>query len=97
LSAIPPLELPASIFLSPHPIETGASSPATPQVAVKEVQWRLLGVSFGATKRAYLEDLESKQSVWVTEGEQLGSSKVKEIKERSVVLEAGDKSYEIRM
>ena len=98
LPSIPSFTLPATIF--PEPVKPKApEKPAQtqPQLAVKEVQWKLKGVVMGENKRAFLEDAEGKQGIWVTEGEVLGSSRVKEIHEHSVILENEDKSYEIRM
>ena len=96
LVAIPPLELSASLFEPPKPVES-KKPVETSQAATQQVQWKLIGVSIGTTKQAFLTDLEGKQSVWVTQGEQLGDFKVKEIRERAVVLETGGRSYEIHL
>jgi hypothetical protein len=47
-------------------------------------------------KRAFLEE-EGGKGVWVTEGERIGSTRVREIRERSVVMEGKEGEYEIRM
>ena len=96
LPPVPSLTLSGSLFPSAGPPAQAETAGPT-QIAVKDVQWKLKGVLVGPTKQAFLEDAEGKQSVWVTEGEQLGSSKVKEIHEHSVVLETGGANYEIRM
>ena len=63
---------------------------------VQEAQWKLRGVLVAGGKRAFLED-EGGKGVWVTEGEQIGSTRIREIRERSVILEGKDGEYEIRM
>ncbi len=64
---------------------------------VRDVQWKLKGVILGGNKRAFLEDSEG-GSLWVTEGESLGSTtRIKEIRARSVILEKQGKNYEIQM
>ncbi|MBI3332807.1 MAG: hypothetical protein HYZ93_01805, partial [Candidatus Omnitrophica bacterium] len=95
LAQIPSLELPASLFEPPKRVESGPAGDSS-QPAVQP-QWKLMGVSLGGTKRALLKDAEGKQSVWVTEGQQIGACRVKEIRERSVVLETEGGSYEIRL
>ena len=87
-------DLPPALFHLEKPPESAQSQ--VPQV-VPEAEWKVNGISFGTVKRAFLQDAEGKKSVWVTEGEQLGAYRVKEIRERSVILEANGKSYEIRM
>lgn len=66
------------------------------QVAAQEAQWKLRGVVMGGNKRAFLEDPAGK-SVWVTEGERVGSARIKEIRERSIVMEGESGDYEIRL
>lgn len=94
------LELPATLFLptkqGPAPAAATASE-TSPQVALHEVEWKLRGVILSGNKRAFLEDPQAKESVWVSEGEKLGAARVEEIRERSVILKIQDKSYEIRM
>lgn len=62
-----------------------------------DTQWKITGVSLGATRQALLQDVDGKRSVWVTEGERLDSFQVKEIRVRSVLIEMDGKEYEIRM
>ncbi len=93
LPEVPSVELPAGIFRSPVPAKSGE---ARPSAAVREVAWKLKGVLMGANRRAFLEDSEGK-SYWVTEGEQIGAFQVKEIRDRSVLLEKEGGGYEIRM
>ncbi|MBI3615871.1 MAG: hypothetical protein HY211_05070 [Candidatus Omnitrophica bacterium] len=97
LAAVVPLDLPASLFQAVRPLESQKPGQGSREPKIPEVQWKLLGVSIGATKRAFLTDTDGKQSVWVTEGQQLGASRVKEIRERSVVLETGGGTYEIHL
>jgi hypothetical protein len=92
---VPPLDLPSHLFEAPQTSPTQAAAGA-PAVAVKEVSWKLKGVTTGQSRRAFLEDTEGK-GVWVTEGEKIGDSLVKEIRERSVVLEEEGKEYELRL
>lgn len=92
--AIASLDLPATLF---KPAQPQAGTVGSAPVAVKEAQWKLLGVSLAASKRAFLQEADGDKSVWVGEGEQIGASTVKEIREKSVILETEGKSYEIRM
>lgn len=93
---VPSLDLPAHLFEAPQASSPQAAAGA-PAVAVKEVSWKLKGVTTGQSRRAFLEDPEGK-GVWVTEGERVGGSLVKEIRERSVVLvEEEGKEYELRL
>jgi len=48
-------------------------------------------------KRAFLEDSDSGQTLWVREGEQVGEAEVKEIQARTVILMRGDKTFELQM
>ena len=97
LPSMPSVILEGSIFQPIQPAKPASQATASgPEVGSPAVQWKLKGVLKGATLRAFLEDA-SGQTVWVTSAEQLGPFKVVEIKERSVVLEADGKSYEIRM
>ena len=86
--------LPAEVFQS-----ASASAAAVPVSvsAGKTSLWKLKGIIFGADKRAFLEDADSKQTVWVREGDIVGDSKVRSIRDRSVELEKGGNVYEIRM
>lgn len=92
-AAVVSLELPGTLFQPAQQTETSGSAP----VAVKEAQWKLLGVSLGTDKKAFLKEADGEKSVWVREGEQIGTSAVKEIREKSVILETEGSSYEIRM
>ena len=97
LAEIPPLTVEAALFQPAQPAKPAlVPKTAVPEVGSGQVQWKLKGVLKGAAMRALMEDA-SGQTVWVTQDEQLGSFKVKEIKDRSVLLEGDDKSYEIRM
>lgn len=90
---IPELNLTESLFLSPKP-----ALKETPAVSVSRTHWKLKGVLMGATRRALLKDTEGKEEdLWVTEGQQVGSSKVTRIQEGSVTLDAGGEIHEIRM
>lgn len=89
--ALPHFELPASAFRPVQPPKPVVVS----QVEI-QARWKLKGSLMGATRRAFLED-EAGKGFWVAEGESLGSCKVKEISERSVLLEEEGKSYEIRL
>ncbi len=95
LEPIPPLALPETLFQVEKPPQQGKVE-KTPQV-MPEAQWKVVGISMGRTKRAFLQDLEGKKSVWVSEGEQLGPYRVREIRDHSIVLESEGNSYEIRM
>lgn len=98
LPEVPAAGFPETLFArppAPVPAPAPAARPAAPVVA-PESKWRLRGVMMGPAKRAFLED-ESGKSAWVAEGEQIGSARVKEIRERSVVMEGAEGDYEIRM
>lgn len=90
--------LSAELFEQPAlPVPAAAPKPAQQQAPVTpEAKWKLRGVVMAGGKRAFLEE-EGGRGVWVTEGEQVGSTRVKEIRERSVVLEGAEGQYEIRM
>lgn len=98
-AVVPELRLSSELFPSRvKKQEKPAAAAAGPtQVAVKEVQWKLLGVVMMPVKRAYLENSESQQTVSVGEGERVGDLLVKRIDERSVLLEKEGSSYEIRL
>lgn len=97
LPSMPSVTLEGTLFQPIQPVKPAAQSTAAgPEVGSQEIPWKLKGVLKGDTLRAFLEDA-SGQTVWVTQSEQLGPFKVIDIKERSVVLEADGKSYEIRM
>ena len=69
-----------------------------PQLAPSEVQWRLKGIQMGNSPKAYLEDSQTGTGIWVRAGEKLDHRTVKEIRERSVLLEEeGGSVYELRM
>ncbi len=94
--AIPALEWAAASFSSAGP--TGSEGRPNAEVATQKGEWKLVGVALeGTSKRALLQDAEGQQTVWVLEDESLGVFRVKEIRERSVVLEKEGKLYEIRM
>lgn len=97
LPTVPSLEFPAELFKPLRPLEPEVSKDSGTSVAVEEVQWKLMGVSLGSSKRAFLQDPKTGQSVWVAEGEKVGSSFIKEIREKSVLVETEGKSYEIRL
>lgn len=97
LPTVPSLEFPAELFKPLHPLEPKDSEAEGPSVAVEEAQWKLMGVSLGSSKRAFLQDPKTGKGVWVSEGEKIGPSLVKEIMEKSVLLETEGKSYEIRL
>ncbi len=94
LPELPSLNLPQTLFHSIRSTNTVAAAASAP--VVREVQWKLKGVLIGQAKRAFLQDSEGK-SFWVTEGEQLGSFRIKQIKDRSVLIEKEGNGYEIRM
>ena len=75
-----------------------APAPAVKQAApvAQAAKWKLRGVLMANGKKAFLED-ESGNGVWLMEGEQLGSTQLREIRERSVIMEEKDGEYEIRM
>ncbi len=85
------LGLSDAIFHPPEPEKPEEKNPD-----VIEVQWKLKGVLMGAGKRAILED-EKGQTLWVTEGDPLDSGRIKEIRDRSVILEKGGATVEIQM
>lgn len=96
---IPPLKWTAGLF--PSPGAEGLHVPSkgpVPQLAPSEVQWRLKGIQRGDSPRAYLEDSKTSTGIWVREGEKLDHWTVREIRERSVLLEEeGGSVYELRM
>jgi type II secretory pathway component PulC len=97
-AAIPELHFSEGLFPAKRKQPAKSSSPAGPaQVAVQEVQWKLLGVAMTPVKRAYLENSETKQTLSVGEGERMGDLLIKKIEERSVLLEREGKEYEIRL
>ncbi len=77
---------------APAPAQAAKQAAPVAQAA----QWKLRGVLMANGKKAFLEN-ESGSGVWVTEGEQLGSERLREIRERSVIMEGKDGEYEIRM
>ena len=84
-------EQPSRPAPAPAPEEPGGP------IVAPEAQWKLKGVlMLSGSRRACLED-ETGKSVWITEGERVGSARVKEIREQSVVMERKDGEYEIRM
>ncbi len=92
LEEIPALKWTAGLFPS-----AGSKGPV-PQLAPSEVQWRLKGIQMGDSPRAYLEDSKTGAGIWVKEGEKLDHRTVREIRERSVLLEEGGGNvYELRM
>lgn len=93
LALIPPLELSGASF---HPVESEKLAEKAPAAVAEEVHWKLKGVLLGASKRAFLEG-DGGRTVWVTDGEWLGAVRVKEIRERSVLLEKGGAEVELRM
>lgn len=62
-----------------------------------QIRWKVKGILSGASKRALLEDPEQKQQLWVTEGQQVGPSKVVRIDEKSVTLETAGETRELRL
>ena len=92
MEEVPSVEMAATLF---HPARKEEKVAA--QVAVKDAEWKLKGVLVAGTKKAFLQDAAGQQGIWVTEGERLGSSQVKSIRERSVVLEKGGSTYELRV
>ncbi len=95
LANLPILELSPTLFESPQ-IAPASAAGEGPAVAVKGGTWKVKGITLGQTKRAFLEGPEGK-GVWVTEGEKVEDSLVKEIRERSVILEEEGKEYELRL
>ena len=93
---IPPLPLPDGIFARAAAAPERSLSTATP-VAVDEVEWKLKGVLGGAAPRAFLEGSQNQQGVWVSPGDRIGPYTVKEVRDRSVLLEKEGGAYEIRM
>ncbi len=93
LPEIPLWEVSASLFrfVQAKPISQSAPS----ETALS--QWKLLGVSLGASRRAFLEEIDSKKTLWVSPGDMVGPFQVKEIQERSVTLEREGTLYEISM
>ncbi len=73
-----------------------AGKPKQETQVAPESQWKLRGVLMGGNKRAMLED-QSGKSVWVSEGDLVGSARIKEIRERSVMIEGEEGEYEIRI
>lgn len=94
LPAVPTLVFPEPLFQPPEPPKAEKPPELPP---VEKVEWKLLGVSLGATKRAYLTDEKNQKSVWVSEGETIDGFLIQEIKGRSILLEKEGRPYEIRM
>jgi len=95
LPAIPGLDLPEHLFVGQQPAAAKIAAP--PPTVAEGAGWKLKGVLTAGTKRAMLEEPEKKSTVWVTEGQQIGSWKVLRIEERSVLLEKDGATHEIRM
>ena len=100
LEPIQKLEWTSKLF--PMQVSRSQATPVKQQiagVASPENPWRLKGIQVGASRRAYLQQGEAGSSgVWVKEGERVGPWTVKEIQERSVLVEEeGGKVYELRM
>jgi hypothetical protein len=92
LPAAPSVEFSATLF-NPLREEPSPQLPATERERV----WILRGVMLSGNKRAFLEDPESGQTLWVREGEKVGGAEVKTIQERTVILMRGDKAFELQM
>lgn len=94
---IPAAELSPSVFDAPQ----GAQEERAPLEAapVEEArQWKLKGVLLGgAARRAFLQDAQGKERVWVTEGQRVGGFRIKEIREKSVLIEKDGTVDEIRL
>ena len=98
LPAVGAAGLAAGLFeqeAAPAPAPAG-TQPKAPAPVAQGAKWKLRGVMMAGGKRAFLED-EGGKGVWVTEGEQIGSTRVKEIRERAVLMEGAEGEYEIRM
>lgn len=99
LPAVGPAGLAAGRFeqaAAPAPAPAAGAPPKPSAPVAQGGQWKLRGVMMAGGKRAFLED-EAGKGVWVTEGEQVGSTRVKEIRERAVLMEGAEGPYEIRM
>ncbi len=96
MAQVPSLNLPGSLLAQPKAVQSKKLEGWTDEIP-KKIQWRVKGILLGAVKRALLEDPEQKQQLWVTEGQQVGPSKVVRIDERSVTLETEGETREIRM
>lgn len=94
LPEVPALSLPSGLFEVPEPVQKKAA--AVP-IAVEEVQWKLRAVFLGETKRAYLEKEDGSGGVWVSEGEKIMDIRIKEIRERAVIVEGEEGPYELRL
>lgn len=97
LPAVEPPGFSGAFFEQPR--AAAAQAPAEPSgpVVAPEAQWKLRGVlMLSGNRKAFLED-DTGKTVWITEGERIGSAQVKEIKEHSVLLERKDGDYELRM
>ena len=97
MAQIPSLSLPGSLLA--QPVASSAQSAKLQGWAdeLPQIQWKVKGIVFGSTKRAFLSDPDGKQQLWVTEGQQVGPSKVVRIDEKSVTVETGGETREIRM
>ena len=94
LVAVPVLDFPETLFsLS----KSAAAQEPRASASVPRPEWKLKGISTGAARRAFLEDLEGKEKIWVSEGQQVGAFTVQRINERSVVLEAEGSTYELSL
>lgn len=88
---IPALNLSESLFTAPQPVAQKPQAAAS----VSRPQWKVKGILMGTAPRAFLEDPEGKEKLWVTEGQQVGAFKVQKIKERSVLFESEGAAVEI--
>jgi len=95
MPAAPTVEFPETLF---EPLKTEPPpAPVAPATVERERVWVLKGVIMAGGKRAFLEDSDSGQTLWVREGEQVGEAEVKEIQARTVILMRGDKTFELQM
>lgn len=94
LPAIEKLQLPESLFSAVRPDPAAASSAP---VSLPAPAWKLRGILMGSTPKAFLEDPQSGQKLWVTQGQKAGPFTVQEINERSVILTNGEGSVEISL
>ena len=85
--------LPDSLFRAPATQPTGARP-----VAVKvETSWRLLGVELGPPPAALLREGQSKETLWVHEGDAVGDFVVKRIQSGRIVVEGAEGERELRL
>ena len=95
LDTVPSFTVPATFFHAAQKVSSPTSSQKK-QTPI-DTRWKVGGISLGAVNRALLQDMEGKKSLWVIEGDQLDMFRVKEIRDRSVTVEAEGENYEIRM